>query len=258
MLEVKDLRVRVKETEILRGVELEVKAGEIHALMGPNGSGKTTLAYTIMGREGYVVTSGDILFEGKSILGLSTDERSKSGIFLALQEPPQIPGVRVSPFLVTVLNKRMGRTDLSKPLPPQIMKEVYESLSKVGLSREHLGREVNLGFSGGEKKRSELLQSLLLRPKLVILDEPDSGLDADGVKSVAKIIEAFRKEGKGVLLITHYARLLKHVKPDVVTVLYKGEIVAGGGSELADKIENEGYKFLNGGSEDEHQYKERS
>ncbi len=252
MLEVRDLRVRVKGIEILRGISLSVKSGEIHALMGPNGSGKTTLAYTIMGREEYEVMSGDIFFEGKSILGLSTDERARLGIFLALQEPPQIPGVRVSPFLVTVLNKKIGQTDLSKPLPPPLMKEVYEYLGKVGLNKEHLSREVNLGFSGGEKKRSELLQALLLKPKLVILDEPDSGLDADGVKSVAEIIESFRKKGKGILLITHYARLLKHVKPDIVTVLHKGEVVARGGSELAERIENEGYKFLNGGNKNEH------
>jgi len=252
MLEVRDLSVKVKGIEILRNVSLKVNVGEIHALMGPNGSGKTTLAYTIMGREGYEVTSGDIVFEGKSILGLSTDERARLGIFLALQEPPQIPGVRVSPFLITVLNKKMGQTDLSKPLPPPLMREVYESLSKVGLSRDHLSREVNLGFSGGEKKRSELLQALLLKPKLVILDEPDSGLDADGVRSVAEIIESFRREGKGILLITHYARLLKHVKPDMVTVLYKGKVVARGGSELAERIENEGYNFLNGGNKDEY------
>ena len=246
MLEVRGLRVRVKDFEILKDIDLRVDSGEVHALMGPNGSGKTTLAYTILGREGYEVISGDILFNGRSILGLRPDERARLGIFLALQEPPQIPGVRLSPFLVTIINKRMGQADLSRPLPPAIMRDIYESLSKVGLSRDHLGREINLGFSGGEKKRSELLQALILRPKLVILDEPDSGLDADGVKSVAEIIELFRKEGKGILLITHYARLLKHVKPDIVTILYRGEVVARGGGELAEKVENEGYKFLEG------------
>ncbi len=247
LLQVKGLSVRVSDYEVLKNVSLDVDNGEIHALMGPNGSGKSSLAYTIMGREKYVVTSGDILFEGRSVLGLSTDERSRLGIFLALQEPPQIPGLRVSPFLNAIINKRLRSKELTGIPSPKTIKEINDALRKVGLTNEHLSRELNVGFSGGEKKRSELLQAILLKPKLLILDEPDSGLDADGVKAVADLIKSLKDEGKGILLITHYARLLKFVKPDKVTVLYKGRIAAQGGPELAEKIDREGYGFLNGG-----------
>ncbi|MCD6324592.1 MAG: Fe-S cluster assembly ATPase SufC [Desulfurococcales archaeon] len=253
LLKVVDLHVEVAGVEVLKGVSLDVREGEIHALMGPNGSGKSTLAYTILGREGYLVKSGDILFEGRSVLGLSTDERARLGIFLALQEPPQIPGLRLSPFLNAIINKRLCRKELNKLPPPQVLAEVGKALQAVGLSRPHLSRELNMGFSGGEKKRSELLQAILLKPKLLILDEPDSGLDADGVKAVARIINSFKQEGKGVLLITHYARLLKHVPPDEVTVLYRGKVAVRGGPEIAERIDSEGYSFLNGSvGKDEH------
>ncbi len=246
LLKVVDLHVEVAGVEVLKGVSLEVREGEIHALMGPNGSGKSTLAYTVLGREGYSVRAGDIFFEGRSILNLPTDERARLGIFLALQEPPQIPGLRVSPFLNAIINKKLGRRELSKLPPPDMIAEVNKALQAVGLSKAHLGRELNLGFSGGEKKRNELLQAIVLRPKLLILDEPDSGLDADGVKAVAGIISMLRDEGKGILLITHYARLLKHVAPDRVTVLYKGRVALRGGPEVAERIDAEGYGFLNG------------
>jgi len=244
MLEVKQLRVAVEGKEILKGINLEVRKGEVHAVMGPNGSGKSTLAYTIAGRPGYEVIDGDIVFEGESIVDLEPEERALRGIFLAFQEPPPLPGVRLSSLIIAAVNKRMGVESLSRAADPRIVKKLADALVKVGLSPEYASRELHVGFSGGEKKRAEVAQILVLDPKLVIMDEPDSGLDVDGVKSIAKIIEGLRDEGKGVLLITHYARLLKYVEPDRVSVLYDGRLVATGGAELAEKVEREGYKSV--------------
>lgn len=243
-LEVRDLHVRVSGREILRGVSLSVGYGELHAVMGPNGSGKTTLAYTIMGREGYEVTRGDILLDGESIVGLPPHERALRGLYLAFQEPPEIQGVRLSRFLIAVVNKRLGEEDLSRLKDPRLLGRIYKLLGEVGLDRSVLERELYVGFSGGEKKRTEILQALLLEPRVVILDEPDSGLDVDGVRMVARVIKRLRDEGRVVLLITHYARLFNYVEPDQVTVLINGSVAARGGAELARRIEEQGYQAI--------------
>ncbi|MCE4620649.1 MAG: Fe-S cluster assembly ATPase SufC [Desulfurococcales archaeon] len=243
-LEIEKLKVRVTGKEILKGVDLSVDYGEVHAVMGPNGSGKTTLAYTIMGRDGYEVESGDIRLEGESILGLPADERAPKGLFLAFQEPPAIQGVRFSTFLIAIINKRMGARDLTTLKDPRKLREIYKLLEEVGLDKSVLTRELYVGFSGGEKKRAEMLQALLVNPKVVILDEPDSGLDVDGVRKIAELIESLRKNGKAVLLITHYPRLFNYVEPDTVTVLMNGKIVARGDSDLARAIEEKGYQAV--------------
>lgn len=245
MLEVVDLKVNVNGKEILKGVSLRVDEGSVHAVMGPNGSGKSTLAYTIMGRPSYKVVGGDIILDGESILDLSPEERSLKGLFLAFQEPVSIPGVKIGTFIIAALNKRLGSTDLTRIKDPFMLKKIYDSLERVGLNKEYLTRELYVGFSGGEKKRGELFQALLLDPKVVILDEPDSGLDVDGVRMVAEIIREFRSRGKAVLLITHYARIFNYIKADKVTILFDGRVAARGGVELVHRIENEGYGFLN-------------
>ncbi len=247
MLTVAGLHVKVGELTILRDISLAVRPGTLHAVMGPNGSGKSTLAYTIMGHPRYTVARGDIRLNGESILGLSPEERSLKGIFLGLQEPPSIPGLRLSTFLLAILNKRRGAEDLTEVKDPRILRKINEAAKIVGLPKEYLYREVNVGFSGGEKKRNELLQVLLTDPKVVILDEPDSGMDVDGVRKVAQLVAELKDKGKAVVLITHYARIFSHVEPDEVSVLYKGVVAARGGPELAYKIEREGYGFLTGG-----------
>ena len=247
MLEIKDLTVRVEGNQVLQGVDLSVGPGDVHAVMGPNGSGKSSLAYTIIGRPRYEVVRGDILLDGKSIIDMSIDERSRAGILLAFQEPPAVKGLRVAVLATAALNKRLGALDLTKPADPNIPEKIYSILERVGLPSEYAYREVNVGFSGGEKKRHELFHVLLLDPKVVILDEPDSGLDVDGVRMVAEVIKELRNQGKAILLITHYARLMRFVKPDEVTILYDGKVAARGGPELAERVEAEGYSFLNGG-----------
>ncbi|GAB6147846.1 Fe-S cluster assembly ATPase SufC [Stetteria hydrogenophila] len=242
-LEVKDLAVRVEGKEILKGVSLKVSSGELHAIMGPNGSGKSTLAYTIAGKPGYEVVSGDILLNGESILDLDPDERALKGIFLGFQDPPPLPGVRLLSLVNAVYNKKKGLPVTGRG-DPRLFKKVVQALELVSLSTEYANRELNVGFSGGEKKRMEVAQALIFEPEVIILDEPDSGLDAEGVRSIAKIIDGFRKEGRALLVITHYARLFSFVEPDVVTVLYKGRVAARGGAELARRIENEGFSFL--------------
>jgi len=241
-LEVLGLTVRVKDKIVLRRVSLNVDYGTIHVVMGPNGSGKSSLAYAIMGREGYEVLEGDIRVDGESILNLETHERALKGIYLGIQDPPAIPGVRLSTLLIASINKRMGASELTKITNPKLLKNAYKVASEIGLSTELFQREVNVGFSGGERKRSELLQAIVLEPKIAILDEPDSGLDIDGIKKVASYIGSVRDNGKAVLLITHYARMLHFIKPDVVTVLIGGEVVARGGPELAFEVEELGYE----------------
>ncbi len=243
-LAVENIHVEVNGKRILHGVSLTVGPGEIHAIMGPNGSGKSTLAYTIMGREGYKVVEGRILLDGEDITGLSTEERALKGLFLGFQEPPQIPGVRFSTFLIAIINKRLGGTDLTTLKDPRKLREIYRLLDQLGLPRDVLQRELYVGFSGGEKKRAEMLQALLLDPRIIILDEPDSGLDVDGVRKIAEIIKDLKEAGKGILLITHYARLFDFVEPDKVTVLVDGKPVAVGGPELAHEIEEHGYSRI--------------
>ena len=243
-LEVVNLTAKIGDKVVLRNVNLKVDYGEIHALMGPNGGGKSSLAYVVMGREIYEVVEGDILLDGESIKDLPTEERALKGIYMALQEPPQLPGVRLSTFLIAAINKRRGVKELTKVTDPSIIKRLYKVVEDLGLSKDLLSREINVGFSGGEKKRSELMQSILIDSKVIMLDEPDSGLDIDGIKKVAEYIDSFRKNGKAVLLITHYARLLKYVKPDRVSVIIGGEIVASGDSSLADLVEEKGYLYV--------------
>ncbi len=245
-LVVENLKVKIDSIKVIDGVSLHVPPGEVHALMGPNGSGKSTLAYAIMGREIYSIEEGRILLNGEDITELPTYERALKGLFLAMQEPPEIPGVRMSSFLIAIKNKKMGETnDLFKLRNPRFLRELQELLQTVGLKREILSREVNKGFSGGEKKRSELLQALVVDPEILILDEPDSGLDVDGVKKVAEILRNLaEKRGKGILLITHYTRMFSFLEPDKVSVLYKGKLVASGGVDLARKIDEIGYEGL--------------
>src|SRR6476660_424410 len=243
MLEIKDLHVKIADEDriILRGVNLAVAKGEVHAIMGPNGSGKSTLAYVLAGRDGYEITEGDILWNGESILGMEPDERAAKGVFLAFQYPMEIPGVAGLTFLRTATNavrKKRGEDALSTP---QFMKVVREKAGKLNIDVEMLKRPVNVGFSGGEKKRSEILQMAMLEPTLCVLDETDSGLDIDALKVVSDGVNALRSPERAMLVITHYQRLLNHIIPDKVHVLAHGVIQKSGGKELALELEKSGY-----------------
>ena len=243
-LKIENLKVKVEDSIILHNVNLEASPGELHAIMGPNGSGKTTLANTIAGRPGYDVVEGKIILDGEDITRLEPEERSLKGVFLGFQEPPPLPGVRLATLITAAKNKRMGSESITVAKDPKIYAELIQTLRRVGIPPSYASRELHVGFSGGEKKRVELAQALLLKPKLVILDEPDSGLDVDGVKLIAKIIDELRKSGSTVLVITHYARLFHHVEPNRVTVLYKGRVAVSDGPDLAHKIDEEGYEWL--------------
>jgi len=241
MLEIQNLHVTVAGKQILNGLDLKIAAGEVHAIMGPNGSGKSTLSYVLAGRDGYEVTDGAILYQGKNLLELSTEERAREGIFLAFQYPVEIPGVGSNNFLKSALNavrKHRGQPELDAM---EFLKLIRAKRDELGIPEEMLKRALNVGFSGGEKKRTEILQMSLLEPTLAILDETDSGLDIDALKIVAKGINALRAPQRAMLVITHYQRLLDYVKPDFVHVLSNGRIVRSGGSELAHQLEKEGY-----------------
>ncbi len=241
MLDIKNLQVTVDGREILKGLDLSVKAGEVHAIMGPNGSGKSTLAHVLAGKSHYEVTGGTVTFEGADLLALEADERAARGIFLAFQYPLEIPGVATMTFLRTALNaqrKKRGEPELSTP---DFMKRVREAAKKLGVDQDMLRRPVNVGFSGGEKKRNEILQMALLEPKLAVLDETDSGLDIDALKVVAEGVNRLRSPERAMVVITHYQRLLNYIVPDVVHVLSKGRIVRTGGKELALELEAKGY-----------------
>lgn len=241
-LETIDLAAGPEDKVVLRGVTLRVPRGSVVALMGPNGSGKTTLAYTIAGHPAYRVVKGRILLEVEDITGLPPHERARKGLMLGFQNPPQIPGVRLLNFLAAAYNRRLNLQEKLIGSPrPELVKQAREYAVKLGLSGDFLQREVNVGFSGGERKRAEMLQVLVLKPKYVILDEPDSGLDIDGVRIVADAIRRLADDGVGVLVITHYARILQFVEPDHVAILVNGVIVDEGGPELARRIEQEGY-----------------
>lgn len=246
MLEIKDLHVAVEEdgTEILKGVNLKINKGEIHAIMGPNGSGKSTLSKIVAGHPAYEVTSGDILFEGESILELDPEERAHLGIFLAFQYPVEVPGVTNKTLLRQAYNtiaKEQGREELD---PLEFEDYVEERLKVVDMKKEFLDRSVNAGFSGGEKKRNEIFQMAVLNPKLSFLDETDSGLDIDALKIVAKGINHLADEDRAVCLVTHYQRILDYVVPDHVHVMLDGKIVKSGDKQLAVKLEDEGYDWL--------------
>ncbi|MTI15793.1 Fe-S cluster assembly ATPase SufC [Rhodobacteraceae bacterium RKSG542] len=241
MLEIKNLHAKVDGNEILRGVNLTVKPGEIHAIMGPNGSGKSTLSYVLSGKEDYEITEGSITYNGEDMLELGPDERAAAGMFLAFQYPIEIPGVATMTFLKTALNAQRKARGLEEMPTPEFMKLVREKAADLNVTPEMLRRPLNVGFSGGEKKRAEILQMSLLEPTLCILDETDSGLDIDALRIVSEGVNKLRSPERSMIVITHYQRLLDHIVPDVVHVLSKGRIVKTGGKELALELEKNGY-----------------
>ncbi|WP_433500975.1 Fe-S cluster assembly ATPase SufC [Sphaerimonospora sp. CA-214678] len=237
-LEIRDLHVNVGDKEILRGVDLTVGAGETHAIMGPNGSGKSTLAYAVAGHPKYTITSGAVLLDGEDVLAMSVDERARAGLFLAMQYPVEVPGVSVSNFLRSAITAVRGEA----PKLRQFAKDLKSGMDALSMDPAFAQRNTNEGFSGGEKKRHEILQLELLKPKIAILDETDSGLDIDALRVVSEGINRFRSGDTGVLLITHYTRILRYVQPDFVHVFAGGRVVEEGGPELAEKLEAEGYE----------------
>ncbi len=245
-LEIRNLHVSVNDLEILKGVNLTVRKGEIHAIMGPNGTGKSTLAYALMGHPAYTVTEGEVIFKGQNILELEPDERSRLGIFLAFQYPVAIPGVTVANFLRSALNARRRVVDpQDKGIPiPEFRKMLLEKMKLLKMDPSFAGRYLNDGFSGGEKKRAEILQMAVLQPEIAILDETDSGLDIDALRIVADGVNALMGPNLGVLVITHYQRLLNYIKPHFVHVMLDGRIVESGGPELALALEEHGYSWL--------------
>ncbi len=243
MLEIKNLHVKLEEEDkaILKGVDLTVEAGKVHAIMGPNGSGKSTLAYVLSGRDGYEVTEGSIMLEGHDLLDMEPEERAAIGLFLAFQYPVEIPGVGNMTFMRTAVNalrKARGEEEMSSA---EFLKAVRAKAKELKIDAEMLKRPVNVGFSGGEKKRNEILQMAMLEPKMCVLDETDSGLDVDAMRLVADGVNALRDAGRGFLVITHYQRLLDHIRPDVVHIMADGRIVKTGGPELALEVEKNGY-----------------
>jgi Fe-S cluster assembly ATP-binding protein len=241
VLEIRNLHARIGDREILKGIDLTVKPGQVHAIMGPNGSGKSTLSYILAGKDDYEVTEGDILFNGESILEMEPNERATAGLFLAFQYPIEIPGVASMTFLKAALNAKRRANGLGEISTPEFMKVVKETSARLNISPEMLKRPVNVGFSGGEKKRNEVLQMALLEPTLCVLDETDSGLDIDALKVVAEGVNALRSPDRAFIVITHYQRLLDHIVPDIVHVLSDGRIVETGGPELALELEKNGY-----------------
>jgi Fe-S cluster assembly ATP-binding protein len=241
VLEIRNLHARVGDRQILNGIDLVVKPGEVHAIMGPNGSGKSTLSYILAGKEDYEVTEGDILLDGESILELEPNERATAGMFLAFQYPIEIPGVASMTFLKAAINAKRRAGGLGEISTPEFMKLVKAASARLNISSEMLKRPVNVGFSGGEKKRNEVLQMALLEPRICVLDETDSGLDIDALKVVADGVNALRSPDRSFVVITHYQRLLDHIVPDIVHVLSAGRIVETGGPELALELEKNGY-----------------
>jgi len=244
-LEIKDLHASVNGTEILKGLSLSVPKGEVHTIMGPNGSGKSTLAKVMAGHQDYEVESGDVLLDGESLLGMEVDERSRAGLFLAFQYPAEIPGVSNANFLRAARQARLP--DGEEIDAVAFYQEMYEKMAQLGMEKKFTGRSVNEGFSGGEKKRNEVLQMMMLEPKFAVLDETDSGLDIDALKVVAQGVNAMRSEERGFLVITHYQRLLEYIVPDHVHVLYEGRIIRSGPKELALELEEKGYDWLKEG-----------
>lgn len=243
ILEIKNLHVKIEEddTEILRGIDLTVNPGEVHAIMGPNGSGKSTLSYVLSGKEDYEVTEGSIIYKGEDLLEMEVDERAAAGVFLAFQYPIEIPGVPTMTFLRTALNAQRKARGEEELTTPEFMKLVREKAQGLKVRQEMLKRPVNVGFSGGEKKRAEILQMAVLKPSLCVLDETDSGLDIDALKIVSEGVNALRSPDRGMIVITHYQRLLNYIVPDKVHVLSRGKIVKSGDKELALELEESGY-----------------
>ena len=244
MLSIKNLHASVEGKEILKGINLEIKAGEVHAIMGPNGSGKSTLSQVLAGNEAFEVTEGEVLMDNRNLLELATEERAREGIFLAFQYPVEIPGVSNMQFLRTAVNALRAHRGEDEMNAAEFMKLARETSKQVDLDPGFLKRGVNEGFSGGEKKRNEIMQALLLQPRLAILDETDSGLDIDALKVVADGVNALKSKDRAVLMVTHYQRLLNHIVPDFVHVLANGQIIKSGGRELALELEERGYGWL--------------
>ena len=245
MLEIKNLKAQIEDKTILNGVNLKVNKGEVHAIMGPNGSGKSTLSSVVAGNEDYEVSSGSITYEGDDLLEMAPEERSHRGVFLSFQYPVEIPGLSVSNFIKTAINekrKAFGQENISAKELLQLFKEKCELLN---IDKEYLSRSLNEGFSGGEKKRNEIFQMAMMEPKLSILDETDSGLDIDALKIVANGVNSLKSSSNSIILITHYQRLLNYIVPDFVHILKDGKIVMSGDKSLAQKLEKEGYSFLN-------------
>lgn len=244
MLEIKNLHARIGDTEILRGLSLSVNAGEVHAIMGPNGSGKSTLAQVIAGHEDYVVTDGQVTYQGADLLDLEPEVRAREGIFLGFQYPVEIAGVNNAYLLKAAVNAKRAHQGLGEVDAFEFLKLAREKMAALGMDPKFLNRGVNEGFSGGEKKRNEILQMAMLEPQLAILDETDSGLDIDALQAVAKGVEALRSPDKAIVLVTHYQRLLNYVEPDYVHVLSNGRIVRSGDKSLALELEEKGYEWL--------------
>ncbi len=241
LLEISGLHVEIEGKEILRGLDLIVNAGEVHAIMGPNGSGKSTLAYVLAGKDDYRPTAGEVRFNGKNLFEMGPDERAAAGMFLAFQYPLEIPGVATMTFLRTALNAQRKKRSEPELSTPEFIKKVRDTAGKLGIDQEMLRRAVNVGFSGGEKKRNEILQMALLEPRLAVLDETDSGLDIDALKVVADGVNRLRSPQRSFVVITHYQRLLSYIVPDIVHVLSGGRIVKTGGKDLALELEARGY-----------------
>jgi len=244
MLQIKNLHASVEGNEILRGIDLTVGAGEVHAIMGPNGSGKSTLAHVLSGRENYQVTAGEVFYEGKDLLAMSPEERAREGIFLAFQYPVEIPGVSTTYFLKAALNALRKHRGLEELDAMEFLALIKEKIALVEIDQSLLNRALNEGFSGGEKKRNEILQMAVLDPRLAILDETDSGLDIDALRIVAGGVNALRRSDRAMIVITHYQRLLNYIVPDFVHVLYDGRIVKSGAKDLALELEVKGYEWV--------------
>jgi Fe-S cluster assembly ATP-binding protein len=244
MIEIKDLHAKVEGTEILKGLNLSINPGEVHAIMGPNGAGKSTLSAVLTGREGYEVTSGSVIFEGQNLLEMDVEERARAGLLLGFQYPVEIPGVKNVYLLKAALNAKRAAQGLPEIEAPAFMKLIREKIKFMKMDNSFLHRAVNEGFSGGEKKRNEILQMLVLEPKLALLDEIDSGLDIDAMKTVAEGVNSLRTADRSILMITHYQRLLDYIVPDVIHVLADGKIIKTGDKSLALELEEKGYDWL--------------
>ncbi len=244
MIKIKNLHANVEGKEILKGINLEINAGEVHAIMGPNGSGKSTLANILAGNENYEVTDGEVIYEGEDLLDMAPEERAREGVFLAFQYPIEIPGISNATFLKTAINEIRKAHDQDEISAKEFMERTREYAKLLNMPENLISRSVNSGFSGGEKKKNEIFQMLMLDPKLALLDETDSGLDIDALKIVAEGVNHFRGEKKAVLLVTHYQRLLNYIVPDYVHVLSQGKIIKSGGKDLALELEEKGYDWV--------------